>query len=251
MKLKVIYPSRSKNFVGQKFISKSLILGVLLNGITINSFAGILSEDGRYETFEDSSIAIDDVLEEKNVNIEIEDNTLINICDIYNKVLANGSANGYSKENGRIKVDYDTPVTTGMSLDEKNLLKKGVTYTCIMNITENSLNQKAEFYPMLWHMATNVKGSQFVTPDDIGIHKITFTATMDYNLKMAYKSPGQYESGVRGMLEFTNIIVLEGDYYDKDVSYFEGVKSTGELENNSISIGIENKNILPNNFINK
>ena len=68
---------------------------------------------------------------------------------------------------------------------------------------------------------------------------------------MAYKSEGQYESGARGILEFTDIIVLEGDYYDKDISYFTGIKSVGEQENgnHNIEIKTKNKNLIDQNLI--
>ena len=60
-----------------KIISKSLAIGLLLNsGLLINSgllnsFANTLSEDGRYETFKDTNITIEDTLEESKVDAKL------------------------------------------------------------------------------------------------------------------------------------------------------------------------------------
>ena len=63
----------------RKFISSSLIVGLLFNNIS--SIASVLSEDGRYETFEGSNITINDILEEDEVDVEIEGNTMVNVAN--------------------------------------------------------------------------------------------------------------------------------------------------------------------------
>ena len=62
----------------KKLISSSLAIGLLFN-TTLISFASVLSEDGRYETFEENNIAIDNILEEDKVDVEIEGNTMVNL----------------------------------------------------------------------------------------------------------------------------------------------------------------------------
>ena len=64
----------------KKLISSSLAIGLIFNS-TSASFAGILSEDGRYETFEGNNITIDNILEEDKVDVEIEGNTMVNIAN--------------------------------------------------------------------------------------------------------------------------------------------------------------------------
>ena len=61
-----------------KFLTRILAFGILLNSVPINSFAGILSDETRYETFTDNNIVINDILEEDKTNIKIEGNTLVN-----------------------------------------------------------------------------------------------------------------------------------------------------------------------------
>ena len=80
MKFKFICSSRARNSVTKKFISSSLAAGLLFH-TTLSSLASTLSEDGRYETFEGNNIAIDNVLEEDTVNVEIEGNTMVNVTN--------------------------------------------------------------------------------------------------------------------------------------------------------------------------
>ena len=64
-----------------KNISRLLLTGVILNSLNLNSLASILSEDGRYETFEGNNITIDNILEEDKVDVEIEGNTMVNVAN--------------------------------------------------------------------------------------------------------------------------------------------------------------------------
>ena len=65
----------------KKIISTSLMTSILLSNINLPSHASILSEDGRYETFEGNNITIDNILEEDEVDIEIEGNTMVNVAN--------------------------------------------------------------------------------------------------------------------------------------------------------------------------
>ena len=75
MKFKITCRPRIRNSVAQKFISSTLVTGILLNGTS--SLASVLSEDGRYETFQGNNITINNVLKEDKVDIEIEGSTLV------------------------------------------------------------------------------------------------------------------------------------------------------------------------------
>lgn len=110
----------------KKLISSGLAIGFLLN-TTLVSFASILSEDGRYETFEGNNITIDNILEEDKVDVEIEGNTLIS-------PMKNVSYSGYSTiamkkmENGRIVNDSASGISSNnnyymMDTDTKEYLR--------------------------------------------------------------------------------------------------------------------------------
>ena len=74
-----------------KNISKLLIFGLLFNNTGINSsVVGELSDDTRYETFTGNDITVDNILEEDEVDVEIEGNTLVNLLDITNITSSQG-----------------------------------------------------------------------------------------------------------------------------------------------------------------
>lgn len=75
----------------KKLISKSLAIGLFLNSSVI-SFACIMSDDGRYETFEGDYITIDNILEEGSIELdEIQGNTMVNyVQDGDKELILNG-----------------------------------------------------------------------------------------------------------------------------------------------------------------
>ena len=52
--------------------------------------------------------------------------------------------------------------------------------------------------------------------------------------------------GVGSSVDISNVILLEGDHTDKDISYFEGLKSAGQ-DSNEISVSSVNENLFDKN----
>ena len=73
-----------------KNLNKILAFGILLNSISINSFAGVLSDDTRHETFLESNMTIPNILEEGKTNLKITGTTLYSVIDSLNKSLKIG-----------------------------------------------------------------------------------------------------------------------------------------------------------------
>lgn len=239
----------------KSIISKTLVIGLLLNnGLT--SLAGVLSEDGRYETFEGSSITIDNILEEDKVDIEIEGNTLIS-------PMKNVSYSGYSKvdmkkmENGRIVNDSTSGVSSNnnyymMDTDSKEYLrlKKDTTYTIFISgridFDESNLNRfVVPFYRNLNDgvPVTRVIKTINVSQDTYFNETIVFTTN---NQDM--ESFGFYISNALSIVKNVDMYfhVIEGDLSNERISYFEGMKSVGEDNENNYSIEINpsNKNLF-------
>lgn len=163
-------------------------------------------------------------------DVKLEGKTLVNRTDIFNKVNLTG-VGVYQKTNNSFIVDYSKcgEIVKACSLDETNVFKSGQIYTIIIDIMQNTLNQKAEFYPMIWDFATVISGTQYVSVGEIGRKIFVIKANKDYSLKLAYASPGQATQGVTGLVEFKDIMVLDGDYTNKELpSYFEGLMSVGQ-----------------------
>ena len=210
----------------KKVLSKGLILGILFNNMGY-SFANTKSLDGRYETFEGNNITIDNILEEDKVDVEIEGNTLVNL------VL---SSYGENKNNhatdGRIRY-------LGQTFLEPNKI-----YTIITTI-DNIQNGPVDFHAEFDYIdGTSDESFELGVISENGIYKRAFTVpknTLNMDLKIG---KSRIEAGQSFSTE--KIMLLEGDWTNKEIptSYFEGMKSVGELEDNKIEVILQNKNLF-------
>ena len=125
-----------------KNISRLLTFGVLLNSIPINSFAGVLSEDARYETFTDSDITINDVLEEDKTDVKVKGDSLVNLntkpqatfWTNINSSEYNVQTDNYSKINGTINTNQEGLYAyLRMGTLNINLFKPNTTYTVVFD----------------------------------------------------------------------------------------------------------------------
>ena len=163
-------------------------------------------------------------------DLKIEGKTLVNRTDIFNKVNPTGEG-VHQKTSNSLIVDYSKcgEIDMAYSFDETNVFKSGRIYTIIIDIIQNTLNQKVEFYPMIWDFATVISGTQDVNTGEIGRKIFVIKANKDYALKLGYASPSQATQGVTGLVEFKDIMVLDGDYTNIELpNYFEGLMSVGE-----------------------
>ena len=217
----------------KKFISGSLALGILLNSMltSISSFAGILSEDGRYESFEGSNLVIDNILEEDKVDIEIEGNTLVNLCSEMNSNTQWVLKDGW----------WELSKAGVLFLDFKALVKPNTTYTVILNAKLDNSNgivfgfrkDDLQWEGIVHSLRLN------------GINKFKFTTTSnEVNRFTIHRATTVGEETTIGVKD---ILILEGDWTNKEVpSYFEGMKSVGQDNVNGYRIEIisNNKNLF-------
>ena len=205
--IKITCNSQIRNSIVKKFISSSLIVGLLFNGSSL-SLASILSEDGRCETFEGNNITIDNVLEEDKVDVEIEGNTLVNLV-IKDEILSNGSSIYYYNQN------YNT--SSGV-YTIKNVSNKPINVGVFSTATN----------PMEYLRQIRIEGNSSMThvlndnecfKDIVGSFSDGWSSATDKDL---FKK---------------SILIFKGDLDDVNIiKYFDGMKSSGELENNKIDI---------------
>ena len=249
-----------KKYLNSKAFSKMLALGVLINSVPINSFAGILSEDGRYETFEGSNITIPNILEEDTVGVEIEGNTLVNLVQFKDKQLYSVSGNN------RIERVVDGNFCTYRTIENTSsyitvrtgsheMIKPNTTYTICFTIKKNTIPNYNGFSIRTVSDAFFSGGntSLYYNNDYLlteGRHKVTITTNADIS---SYTGIGIGFKPIGGScpenLEFIigEIMVLEGDWTDREVpSYFEGMKSVGQNDKDGHKIEIlsQNKNLF-------
>ena len=216
-----------------KFCSKALVLSILFSSISNISMASSWSDDGRYETFEGNDIKINNVLEEDNIDLNIEGSSLVNYFNydsLYGyienvKVNKNDKTILFKAEpNSDVCVFYD------VLLDSKK------TYTISFDVIDSTISSGWFCY-----LDTNPQYSSeswgVITPGDkVQTVKKSFNLkdTENGTYKMYLRST---ESEDNSFIKIKNVMILEGDWTNKDMpDYFEGMKSSGELEDNNIRI---------------
>ena len=269
MKIKITcrprYNPWLKKYLNTKTFSKILALGILLNSIPINSFAGMLSEDNRYETFEGDNITINDILEEDEVDVEIEGNTLVNIFNPKDIIKVNGVE--INKDKITVKningIDY-----IDMFNKNKSMIKPNTAYTVFVNvfennIPENDINNEKQPNGLIISSRTDGYGEDVfysdnpntqyrnfkIEPGETGLFKTILHSKSDiespeYFLRMFVCD----KTFNRNTKVSFNVMIIEGNHIDKDIDYFEGMKSVGQDDENGhrIEISSRNKNLLPN-----
>ena len=207
----------------KKIISSGLALGLIFNNISV-SLAGVISEDGRYETFEGNNIAIDNLLEEDKIDIEIEGNSLINIIrNTTWKIHSEGSI-------AYMDVDW-------------SLLKPNTVYTyVVLNLNPKIISTKGYL------------GPNFIKDYGYDISKPCLATTVtDLKSVTGIKQPHLYADKSNPLIQEDmkdiKLIMIEGDYTDKNINFFEGLQSSFEENVNNkgeyeLEILSNNKNLI-------
>ena len=230
-----------------KFISSSLIMATIFN-ITCPSFASTLSEDGRYETFEGNSIAIDDILEGDEVDVEIEGNTLVNALN-YSSISDFLSFTGGTITSDKyIEINADGSKFYNFFMKKESLIAKPSTeYTFFVEIIENTLTMLdgAASYAFIFGDSHNInqpsiwagnKSFQYNTKP--GVYKFTLTTKDNFDSAIV-GDRGFINEKYSGKLKF-RYMIIEGNHMDKNIPFFNGMKSVGE-DTNSINIASESE----------
>ena len=251
MKLKFSCRSQQSLWL-KKIISKGLIVGLLFNNMGY-SFANTKNLNERYETFEGDNIAIDNMLEEEIVDIEIEGNTLINHID-YSKMTT--SPNGVSINMDTKEISFDNIISestisyTDMNLNIKPKLKYGETYTLVLNVLQNTMVGN-QFFTIVDGYGDYIPIQSVRLPhDETGFVTAKFTVKESHNdiFKIYLRNYKDQEN--RGIVKISNLMILEGDWTNKEVpKYFEGVKSVGQDDDNGHQLEILSSNNKANLLI--
>ena len=192
----------------KKLISSSLVVGLIFN-TTLTSLADVLSQDGRYETFEGNNITIDNILEEDKIDVEIEGETLINLIKTQNE--------------HSIKLEY--PFT------------RGETYTFVYEFDSNmDCYAIVEEFTSWSYIVPSQKVKQGRNRINVAV-TIPNTYVGDYSIVLTNRLNGAYDSSVK----FTNVeaLIVKGNHVNKNLNTFKGMKSVGQDNENGHHITIE------------
>lgn len=231
----------------RKFISSNLILGVMFsNIININSFAVTSSSDIRYETFEGSDIAIDDVLEANEINVELEGNTLVNIHSKYTPYLnvSSGNIDGYTieSEENYIKVVGDNPSLDWLYVHFGNLninmFKPNTTYTIVFSKLKG-----VDYIAFHTGVSTSPIANHIEVVDGQLVYVINTYENITDDTQVLYL--GLRNTAVD--LEVENPMIIEGDLSkNPPKGYFEGMQSVGQddIDGHNINILSSSENLF-------
>lgn len=236
-------------FKVKKFISSSLLLSVILSNIHMCSRAEYLSDE-RYQTYLDNYIRIEDNYDIGKKDISIYGNTLVNLADkyysYYNSSATSSDITATRRDNG-IRLDFNnknqftenTILYMGNNFATK--LKANTEYTVYFEVKTN----------MQYANTITVRNKNWTSPIAYdnkvtlvnGINKWKFKTFEDMNIsstdnQVIYLGISTTNTISGKYIDVSNIMVLEGDYIDEDIEYFEGMKSVGEKEDGSSSISM-------------
>lgn len=144
-------------------------------------------------------------------------------------------------KNNICEVPYTASNLSGIVFDK--LLKPNTTYTYIMNVLVNDIDNdnvnsvKLQFgdggeYASLGRGVTGMV-----------VAKITTSSNVSENFGILVRTQG----ATSGRVKFQGFIVLEGDYTTtplEEIPFVEGIKSVGETENNIINLTSVGKNLI-------
>ena len=172
-------------------------------------------------------------------DIKIEGNTLVNVIENKANVISQYTEktdNGCIFKNpiGEYNISYST-----------KRFKANTTYTVSFSIEKDSTFEtlNCDLFP------DNFQEFQQITSN--GLYKFKFTTPNDITGLQSFRF---YVNGAKqGICKVINFIILEGDYTNKNIEFFNGIKSTGEIENkiNIKSIGKNLAKISENNIFSK
>lgn len=217
-----------------------LSIVALLQNMQLNSFAGVLSPDTRYETFEGEYVEIDDILEKDTADVEVEGKTIANMS--YGSFNTHGNASSVTTVMNEDMINVKTTSAESVVAVKNAVLKDNTTYTIVFDLNTNLKYVRYSF-------RNQNDFAQGITTEDYTDYSINYkrvvkairTTTGCTQFVVGIHTPddaGKY-------LNVKNMMILEGDWTNKEIpEYFKGVKSVGELENNSLKIKSSNKNLF-------
>ena len=244
-----------------------------LNVLELQKHTAML-DNGNINEYNDHSgtfIECNNTLDSRTENMIIKGNTLINLIPLIDentkhKLSQAGQGLGIVKEiikKGTYKWRRSSEGNGGYypRIEIENNLKQGTTYTIQFCIETNIPNTNKGFNISYGDAYVGKIGNTTLinignpTEENLSYCKYTFTTYTTVTNKLnniLYLGFAPIGNDINGWIQISDIILLEGDWTNKEIpSYFEGLKSFGEAEQEGdkykISILSRAKNLLDTN----
>ncbi|MGO0883306.1 hypothetical protein ACTPDI_11020 [Clostridioides difficile] len=184
-------------------------------------------------------------------NLNIQGKTLVNLWgnnisdfSLWKTTFSDNKIN-ITTEDG---VMYHNFFTTNYSVYKPNTL-----YTVIVNVYKNTLPETSGIYVHSIGEEKSIFGNPTtnctINGGNIGKFKYSFTTLNDLSsCNIVLRSIINNETSTTGYEVSLNITILEGDYTNTNMDYFNGLQSVGQGDNIELFSCEEDINIIPNNI---
>ncbi|MBY6948936.1 hypothetical protein [Clostridium botulinum] len=197
------------------------------------------------ETLDDINLSADKVLKNKLTPIEIN-STLTKLDNCAGGYVRNMQIKGRTLQNELGVGCINTIIKKGTNLVINRTLKPNTTYTFVSTIVDSSYSDDTN--GLIWTLRIN----NIAQYNGFGIeNKNLITKFTTGSEETIFGSIGMHDNNSNNSHATYSGMLLEGDWTNKELpSYFEGIKSVGELEGNKISILTKGKNLcsVPDGF---
>ena len=228
-----------------KNMGKMLSFVILLNTIPFNSLASTIPNESRYEVFKGNSITVKDNYDVNKKDVSIAGNTVVNcLSDVSG--ISNSQTTTFNKKNNTITIEHlDKKDSNSRVRFFDSLVETGETYTLIFNIVENTLQRDEGDWNWMvgkFNIVNYNTGGYNIPSGDLGLKKIVLKQpqTSTHNGKPYFEV---LASSV-GKIVIKDIMLLKGDWGGRETpSYFKGIKSVGQDDENGHNIEILAQNV--------
>ena len=182
-------------------------------------------------------------------DVKIEGRTLVNLFNYKDLSHRNMDSRKSTEIANGIRVNNISGYYVDPVFKNDILIKPNTTYTLFWDYKDiqNSLNTKIS----IGYRTLTTPYSRDILSVNSSLGKVTFTTesifTDETGLNFRFVRMPQATT-IEVIAEYTNIILLEGDHTDKDISFFEGLKSVGQ-DSDEISVESVNENLFDLNKV--
>lgn len=178
-----------------------------------------------------TNVTLTDTVKYSKVDVVCEGNTLVNLIT--------------SNSNEVVTLEQGSEATIlGQKYKCQNM-KTNTSYTLVLQVDEYTGNKDVMWGLYFSFSPSNISIRNVELNNEVGIIKRVFSLLDEIHDDNSLYIKYHTDAGANTRVKFKNVMLLEGDYTNKPIpSYFEGMKSAFELEDNEVEILSHNGNYV-------
>ena len=190
-----------------KYISKLLTIGVLLNSLTLNTYASTIIPTNRYEDFDSNYITVDDSLESYSTDLKLKGASMINLSSGEFTKAGSGNATVTQIENG---ANLNVISQGSAVLHRRAAVKDNTVYTLICDISTNMGGLSFSFKQGYNYSQGLYNDGTAYNPDGYRRFVVKLRTTTDCTDIVIGNHSNENYAGT--FLSIRNMMLFEGDY---------------------------------------